>query len=128
MIKIFQIYYDNEQKQKLTKGFIPYLNQDKSVYVENQCISDIRHGDLIEDADYIGTFSHSMNQKVFKITFEGLCHSLTSTPDGDIFSPAMKNWRWKPMRTPPAIYITNTNTMKHFIRHSLKETGKYKTN
>ena len=112
MIKIFQIYYDNKQKQKLTKGFIPYLNQNKSIYVENQCISDIRHSDLIEDTDYIGTFSHSMNKKVFKITFEGLCHSITSKPDGDIFSPAMKNWRWKPMRTPQYIYIPNQLNMK----------------
>jgi len=112
MIKIFQIYYDNKQKQKLTKGFIPYLNQNKSIYVENQCISDIRHSDLIEDTDYIGTFSHSMNKKVFKITFGGLCHSITSKPDGDIFSPSPRNWRWEPMHNPHPPYIPNQLNMK----------------
>jgi hypothetical protein len=54
-----------------------------------------------------------MNKKVFKITFGGLCHSITSKPDGDIFSPAMKNWHWKPMRTPQYIYIPNQLNMKH---------------
>ena len=112
MIKIFQIYYDNKQKQKLTKGFIPYLNQNKSIYVENQCISDIRHSDLIEDTDYIGTFSHSMNKKVFKITFGGLCHSITSKPDGDIFSPSPRNWRWKRMHNPHPPYFPNQLNMK----------------
>ena len=112
MIKIFQIYYANEQKQKLTKGFIPYLNQGKSVYAENQCISDIRHSDLIEDADYIGTFSHSVNKKVSNITFGRLCDSITSKPDGDIFSPSPKNWRAKILRNSNPPYFPNQLNMK----------------
>lgn len=112
MIKIFQIYYDNEQKQNLTKGFIPYLNQEKSVYVENQCISDIRHSDLIEDADYIGLFSHRMNKKVFEITFRSLCDSITSELDGDIFSPSQSNWRWKRLHKPVPPYFPNQLNMK----------------
>lgn len=112
MIKIFQIYYDNEQKQKLTKGFIPYLNQEKSVYVENQCMSDIRHSDLIEDADYIGSFSHRVNKKVFEITFRSLCDSITSELDGDIFSPSRSNWRWKPLRKPVPPYFPNQLNIK----------------
>ena len=112
MIKIFQIYYANEQKQKLTKGFIPYFNQGKSVYVENQCISDIRHSDLIEGADYIGTFSHKVNKTVFKLSFEGVSQSIASKPDVDIFSPAMKNWRLRRLNKPRRPYFPNQLNMK----------------
>lgn len=112
MIKIFQIYYDDEQKQNLIRGFIPYYNQGKSVYVENQCISDIRHSDLIKGADYIGTFSHRVNKKVFKLSFEGVSQSIASKPDVDIFSPAMENLRFKPLNKPQPPYFPNHLNMK----------------
>lgn len=112
MIKIFQIYYKNEQAETLTKGFIPYYNKDKSIYLENQCVMDIRRSALIKGADYIGTFSHRVNQKVLQLSFESLSKSIASKPDGDIFSPAMGNWRWPPLRVPRPPHFPNQLNMK----------------
>jgi hypothetical protein len=94
MIKIFQIYFEEEHKEKLCDNFIPYFNEKKSIFVENQCFVDIRQKKLIEDADYVGALSYKFHDKVIhKPTYEDMTNCIESNPDGDIFSPKLENYK-----------------------------------
>lgn len=91
--KIFQIYYKEEHKEKLCDNFIPYFNQKKSIFVENQCFIDIFQKKLIEDADYVGAFSYKFHDKVIhNPTYEDMVKIIESHTDIDIFSPRLRNY------------------------------------
>jgi len=113
LIKIFQIYYNESQRGNLIDGFSPYLNKDKSIFVENQCISNIRHSNLIKNEGYIGTVSHKLHEKVLsKPTLQDITHHISLNPDCDIFSPAIKNWYQPELRQPRPLYHPNQLNMK----------------
>ena len=122
MIKLFQIYYCKEQKNKLVDCFTPYLNKDKSIYVENQCIYDIRHNELTEDMSHIGVFSHSFHDKLLsKPTLKTISTCIMSNLDGDIFSPRLDTLWWSPIRQPRPIYFPNQCNSKNLAIPFLRD-------
>lgn len=122
MIKLFQIYYCKKQKNKLVDCFTPYLNKDKSIYVENQCIYDIRHNELTEDMSHIGVFSHSFHDKLLsKPTLKTISTCITSNTNVDIFSPKLQNYWWKPIRQARPLYFPNQCNIKRLAVPLLKD-------
>lgn len=116
MIEIFQIYYQDSQQQNLVDGFIPYFNKKKSIFVENQCMYDIRHNNLSENASHVGVFSYKFHDKILsRPTFESISTCISSNSDVDIFSPKIKTLWWKPIRTPKPLYFPNQANMKKII-------------
>ena len=62
-MKVFQIYFDQSQIEKLEPGFIPYFNEKCTVYFENQVIRElIEKGEHI-DSTYFGVVSYNMRDK-----------------------------------------------------------------
>jgi len=95
MVKVFQIYYNQDQRKTLDPGMIPYFNDSKSIFVENQCFIDIRNSTLIEGADYVGALSHKFQEKTSNhSTYEHICDCIKSHPGADIFSPKLKNYKF----------------------------------
>lgn len=92
--KFFQIYYKEEHKEKLCDNFIPYFNEKKSIFVENECFIDIFQKKLIEDADYVGAFSYKFHDKlIHNPTYEDMVKIIESHTDIDIFSPRLRNYK-----------------------------------
>ena len=113
MIKLFQIYYNDHQKNNLLEGFTPYFNEEKSILVENKCIFDIRHKFQMEDASYVGVFSYKFHDKIrSKPTFKSISEYISSNPDVDILSANLKNLWWDPIKVPQPIYFPNQCNMK----------------
>ena len=113
MIKLFQIYYEDEQKSKLLEDFVPYFNDDKSIFVENQCMYDIRHSSSIKDVSHVGVFSYKLHEKVVsKPTFQSISKCISSNTDADIFSANIQNLWWTQLRKPQPLYFPNQCNMK----------------
>jgi hypothetical protein len=60
-IKLYQIYYNESQKETLNKNCIPYFNDKLTVYFENKIILDLQ--DEICNCKYFGVVSHKFEQK-----------------------------------------------------------------
>jgi len=113
MIKLFQTYYNDHQKNNLLEGFTPYLNEEKSILVENKCIFDIRHKFPMEDTSYVGVFSYKLHEKILsRPTFKTMSECISSNSDVDIFSNNINNLWWGPLRIPQPIYFPNQCNMK----------------
>tara|TARA_B110000483_G_C18125003_1_gene515247 strand:+ start:163 stop:858 length:696 start_codon:yes stop_codon:yes gene_type:complete len=113
MIKIFQIYYHENQQKDLLDGFTPYKNNKKNIFVENQCISDIRHDKLTSDVSHVGLVSHKFHDKVLhKPEYIDLCKTIEENLNADIFSPRLQGLWWSPIREPRPIYFPNQLNMK----------------
>lgn len=114
MIELFQIYYKDEQKQDLVDGFIPYYNKKKSIFVESECMYDIRHNNLAENASHVGVFSYKFNSKLLKPkTFESICKAINSASQGDIFSPYPKSWGFKYLHSIRQLCFPNQMNMRN---------------
>ncbi len=59
-MKIFQIYFSDNHKDTLLQGdiFIPYKNNNTTIFLENQVIYDVVKNNLISDDDYVGFISY----------------------------------------------------------------------
>mgnify|MGYP003627552038 CR=1 FL=1 len=108
MIKLFELFYDTTRKPRLT-GCIPYLNTDKSIYVENKCLVDIAKYEDLSGATHIGTISQKFHEKVLhKPTYKQICKTIKNNPNVDIFSPGPPiNWWFEDIRVPRPLYWTN---------------------
>lgn len=60
-IKVYQIYYDDSQKEKLNPRCIPYFNDKLTPFFENQVILDLKPE--IKGSDYFGVLSNKFEQK-----------------------------------------------------------------
>ena len=108
MIKLFQIYYNENQKSGLVDGFIPHLNENRSIYVENQCIYEIRQNKITKNTTHVGVFSHKFHDKILsKPTLKTISTCIMSNLDGDIFSPRLDTLWWSPLRQPRPLYFPN---------------------
>lgn len=96
-IKIYQIYYNDEQKLSLSNNTIPYYNDKLTVYFENEIIKNLY--DEI-DSDYFGVLSWKFNIKN-NITFTtkyidgkyDMYYFTNNTKDVDVLGIAYK---WHP--------------------------------
>jgi len=59
-VKIFQLYFSDDQINHLVPGdvFVPYKNNNTTIFLENQVIYDIIKNNLISNDDYIGFISY----------------------------------------------------------------------
>lgn len=63
-MKVFQIYYKQEQTQFLVPEFTPVFNKKCTLFFENQVILDLMNDQLHWQTDYFGVVSHSFKKKV----------------------------------------------------------------
>lgn len=61
-LKIYQIYFDENQKKDL--DYIPYLNENCNVFFENQVIVDLIKSGAHNDCEYFGVVSHGLRDKL----------------------------------------------------------------
>jgi hypothetical protein len=61
-VKVFQIYFDDEQAAGL--DYIPYRNDDCTVYFENSVIKSLVESGAHQDSDYFGVVSYKLRAKL----------------------------------------------------------------
>lgn len=89
MVKIIQIYYDEESKQNIDPSFIPYNNEPfTDEYFESSAICRmVMEEKLHLDCDYFGVLSHSVKTKA-PLFQQGcgkdLIREIEKHPDADI--------------------------------------------
>jgi hypothetical protein len=62
-LKVYQIYFEPEQKAVLSPYTIPYYNDKLSPFFENDVIRDLHDRGEIHDADYFGILSWRIESK-----------------------------------------------------------------
>jgi hypothetical protein len=61
-VKVFQIYFEDGQAAAL--DYIPYRNDDCTVYFENSVIKNLVESGAHEGSDYFGVVSHKLRSKL----------------------------------------------------------------
>lgn len=61
-LKVYQIYYNELQKEKL--DYIPYLNKDCTPFFENSVIADLIKNNHHQNCEYFGVVSHKLKEKI----------------------------------------------------------------
>lgn len=111
MIKIFEVFYNTHKLpcEPSVPGFIPYLNIDKSIYLENQCLVDITKFEDLSNDTHVGVVGRKFHDKVtHRPSYDSICNTISNRPDVDIFSPGPpENWWFEDIQTPKPLYWTN---------------------
>lgn len=64
MTKVFQIYFEESQKAQLEPEYIPYLNNDCTIFFENSVIRNLVNLGEHKDCDYFGVVSYKLRSKL----------------------------------------------------------------
>lgn len=64
LVKVYQIYYNEESKNKLESEYIPYYNNPTTVFFESKVMSDLIKDNKHIDCDWFGVVSPSLRNKV----------------------------------------------------------------
>lgn len=80
-INIYQIYYDSHTRNQLEPGLIPYYNQVKDNYYENNVIIDIYNRNI--EADFIGITSPRFKEKT-QLTAKELLKIVEQNKEKDV--------------------------------------------
>src|SRR6478736_1740488 len=62
-MKVFQIYFDQAQIDKLEPGFRPYFNEKCTVFFENEVIRTLIEKGEHNDCTYFGITSYNLRDK-----------------------------------------------------------------
>lgn len=73
-MRIFQIYFKEEQKELLEEGCVPIFNEDCTVFFESQVIRDLCESGAFIGADYVGVISYSLRKKLGTMKTEWANH------------------------------------------------------
>jgi hypothetical protein len=87
LLKVYQIYYDESQKDSLLTGFTPHFNEKPSVYQESKIMCDLVRGGECLNFDWFGVFSWKVSQKLKGFNYEILKNSISKNPYCDIIGP-----------------------------------------
>ena len=71
MVKVYQIYYDDDSKQRLEPEYMPYLNNPTSIFFESQVMCDLIKKDAHKNCEWFGVVSHRLRKKVQQSKFWG---------------------------------------------------------
>jgi hypothetical protein len=71
-VKVYQIYYDEFQKDSLLNGFVPYFNETSTVYLESGIICDLIKSGKCTNCKWFGVFSWKVASKVHGFNFNKL--------------------------------------------------------
>lgn len=64
LLKVYQIYFKEEQKELLEAEYTPYYNEECSVYFENQVIKNLITADAHTESEYFGIVSYKLREKI----------------------------------------------------------------
>jgi len=110
--KVFQIYYDRNQKSNIQPGYIPYKNTKTSINFESGIIVDLLNSKkIISSTDWVGVFSWKMNQKIQgkPISYTNIQYHVNKYQDSDIISVKPDRYWYAPIRTPHKANQTNVD-------------------
>ena len=71
MVKVYQIYYDEDSKQRLELEYIPYFNNPTSIFFESKVICDLIDKGAHKHSEWFGVVSHKLRKKVHQSKFWG---------------------------------------------------------
>ena len=64
LAKVFQIYYNDDQKSRLLDGFSHFKNTRNNMFVENAVLMRAFNKIKDEDFQWFGGFSHKVHSKI----------------------------------------------------------------
>lgn len=63
-LTVYQIYFSEEQKKQLVRGYVPFHNENCSVFFENEVIVNLIEQNAHLDSEYFGVVSYKLYDKV----------------------------------------------------------------
>jgi len=63
-MKVYQIYFDENQLHQIEKSYIPYFNKRCTVFFENEVIRDLIFSGAHHDTEYFGVVSYQLRKKI----------------------------------------------------------------
>jgi len=70
-MKIYQIYYKDEQKSGLEPEYIPYYNEKTTIYFESKVMVDLVNQGKHKNCDYFGVLAPEFRRKIKQTRFWG---------------------------------------------------------
>jgi len=70
-VKVYQIYYKQDQLAGLEPEFIPYHNEKTTIYFESKIMVDLVNQGKHKDADYFGVISPTFRRKIKQTKYWG---------------------------------------------------------
>jgi len=64
MVKVYQIYFDDQSRKSLEPEYIPYFNNPTSIFFESQVMCDLVGKGEHKNCEYFGVVSHKLRKKV----------------------------------------------------------------
>lgn len=64
LVRVFQIYFHPDQLNRLEPEYIPYFNNDCSLFMENTVMVDLVNEGMHEGADYFGVVAYKLREKL----------------------------------------------------------------
>ena len=69
-IKVYQIYYDESQKNSLMHGFVPHFNENATINFESDVMCDLVDKGECSNCDWFGVFSWKVNSKLRNFNYD----------------------------------------------------------
>ncbi len=114
LAKVFQIYYNDDQKSRLLGGFSHFKNAQNDIFLENAVLIRIFNKIKNENFHWFGGFSHKVCSKIGNhFNYEYLINKINEYSDSDIICPKPENNkisdRLKKPHHPRILHPTSTN-------------------
>lgn len=71
MVKVFQIYFDDQSRQRLEPEYIPYYNNPCTIFLESEVMCKLVEEGKHEGCEWFGVVSHKLRKKVHSSKFWG---------------------------------------------------------
>lgn len=87
-LRVYQIYFEEQQRELLESEYTPFFNRDCTVYFENGTIADAVTYDWHNGSDYFGVVSYKLREKIGSVMKERWAHAGIVNTSETTFSPA----------------------------------------
>lgn len=71
MVKVYQIYFNDESKARLEPDYIPYYNNPATIFLESEVMCKLIEDGKHKDCKWFGVVSHKLRKKVHGAKFWG---------------------------------------------------------
>jgi len=87
LIKAYQIYFQEAQRDLLLDGFIPFFNEKATVCLESGVMAELVQQGRCSDCQWFGVFSHAVSQKLVDFDYPKLQKYCAENSDFELLAP-----------------------------------------
>lgn len=95
MLKAYQIYYLENQKEHLLPGFSYFFNKDSTIFLESEVAIDLFNKCSHEEFEWFGIFSWKVGSKLTStFSYDILSRAASALHRADIIAPKLTSYPW----------------------------------